>query len=141
MWRAFAYLVVPIGTLGAIIGTFVGVLGLVEGDYKGAGAIFAFVAFWSWGAISAYTHEIKGPREERKRLCTQTRGELTDFLKSGIAVADAIQEVRTKYTVVSPPRHRSIVDPGLDTSVELETKNFTIWLFGKSGALQTWEVR
>lgn len=141
MWRAFAYLVVPIGTLGAIIGTIVGVWGLIEGDYKGAGAMFAFVAFWSWGAVSAYTHEIKGPREKRKRLCTQTREELTGFLKHGTAVAYAIEEVRTKYPVVGPPRHRSIVDPGLDTSVELETKDFTIWLFGKGGALQTWEVR
>lgn len=141
MWRAFAYLVVPIGALGAIGGTIVGVWSLFEGNYKGSGAMFACVAFWSWATISAYKHEIKKPRDERKRLCTQANDELGDFLKPGIPVADAIQKVRTRFPLIGYPRHRSSADFAFDNAVELETKDFTIWLFGKDGALKAWVVR
>jgi hypothetical protein len=114
---------------------------LFEGDLKGAGAIFAFVAFWSWAAISAYKHEFKFPREERRRLCAEVHAELSSILGRSTPMTNAIDSVRVKYLVVRPPRHRSSVNSAFDCAVELETKRFTIWLHGKDGALRDWHVR
>ncbi|MEO6246187.1 MAG: hypothetical protein ABIQ12_12205 [Opitutaceae bacterium] len=38
------------------------------------------------------------------------------------------------------PRHHSTAYSALDAAVELETENFTIWLYGKGGAICSWKV-
>ena len=102
--------------------------------------MFFWAALWSWAAISTYKREIREPREEKRMLCGSVTGQLAEILKPGIVLADGIQEVRAKFSVVGSPRYRSSMDPQFDTAVELETKSFTIWLLGKDETLKAWEV-
>ena len=140
MWRALAYLIVPFLTLAALGGAALGGWAILEGRYKSAGAAFFWVALWSWGAVRTYQREIREPREEKKKLCASVTRQLAEILRPGLVLKDGIHEVSVKFPVIGSPRFRDSVDLQFDTAVELESKGFTIWLFGKDEALKTWEV-
>lgn len=140
MWRLFAYLTVPVFALSAAFGIILAVWGIFEGNFKGAAAMFVFVVLWSWAGISAYKHEIKHPKEEKREICGKIDRELAAILAANLPVSEAISAVAKNYTVSGHPRHRTSTDSRFHTAVELETKEFTIWLYVKDGVAAAWDV-
>jgi len=141
MWRVFSYFLIPLCAFSVVFGLRVMVGALGEGDFKGAGAVLFFVAWWSWAAVSAYDHNIKQPREKKRRLRFEADELLSKTIVPGTTLGGAIKELKGLFPIEGEPRYRDGLTPAFDTTVELETRAFIISLFGKDGNVQSWSVR
>lgn len=101
----FLLLVFTSGTGGAFIGIWAVVMRWSKGEQSWA--MFPFIAFWSWAALSSF-RAMKKKREtkiaERERLSLIAR----EVVEVGATLEEAVRSSRAHLAVAGHTRHRNL---------------------------------